>query len=61
MRIFWLSLCLSACVNLPAMAADRVVNVGGQGEVRAEPDRALVSLGASLGRLLCLHPARRRL
>lgn len=45
MRIFWLSLCLSACLNLPAMAADRVVNVSGQGEVRAEPDRALVSLG----------------
>lgn len=45
MRIFWLSLCLSACLNLPAMAADRVVNASGQGEVRAEPDRALVSLG----------------
>ena len=45
MKCFWLSMFLSAFIAVPALAADRTVSVSGQGEVRAEPDRALVSLG----------------
>jgi uncharacterized protein len=41
----WIGLLLSLCVAMPVQAVERTLNVSGQGEVRAEPDRALVSLG----------------
>lgn len=45
MRNLWIPLLLGACISVSAAAAERTVSVSGQGEVRAEPDRALVSLG----------------
>lgn len=45
MKHVFVSFALCFALAQPALAIDRSVSVSGQGEVRAEPDRALVSLG----------------
>jgi uncharacterized protein len=45
MKAAWLVSLCTACMTFPVYGADRTISVNGQGEVRAEPDRAVVSLG----------------
>jgi uncharacterized protein YggE len=45
MKSAWMALLIATFIGASAIAADRTVSVSGQGEVRAEPDRALVTLG----------------